>query len=159
MKVIKLNKWFYFNATLFIFALYKVIYGSHLLVSLIGGLGLLFILFNWTRHAMFSTIRSNIPRQTKIKYAKLSKRVLPIHKWTGMTAFIIIIYHGYLAINLYGFNLGITKIFSGMFGIIVLTGIVIFGWLRWFKASYIKRIIHLWLGLLLFFVIIVHVIL
>ena len=108
---------------------------------------------------MFSTIRSNIPRQTKIKYAKLSKRVLPIHKWTGMTAFIIIIYHGYLAINLYGFNLGITKIFSGMFGIIVLTGIVIFGWLRWFKASYIKRIIHLWLGLLLFFVIIVHVIL
>lgn len=152
-----MNKWFYFNFLLFIFALYKVISGSHLLVSLMGGLGLLFILFNWTRHAMFSTIRSDIPRRTKIKYANLSKRILPIHKWTGMTAFIIIIYHAYLAIDLYGFNLGITKIFSGMFGLMVLIGIVTFGWLRWFKASYIKRIIHLWLGLLLFFVIIVHV--
>lgn len=152
-----MNKWFYFNFLLFIFALYKVISGSHLLVSLMGGFGLLFILFNWTRHAMFSTIRSDIPRSTKIKYAKISKRFLPIHKWTGMTAFIIIIFHAYLAIDLYGFNLGMTKIFSGTFGLIVLCGIVTFGWLRWFKASYIKRIIHLWLGLLLFFVIIVHV--
>src|SRR5699024_10847701 len=77
--------------------------------------------------------------------------------WTGMSAFIILIYHVYLAIDLYGFNLGITKVFSGLFGLIILTGIVIFGWLRWFKASYIKRMIHLWLGLLLFFLIIVHV--
>src|SRR5690625_5502665 len=99
---------------------------------------------------MISTIRSDIPRIKKIKYAKLSKRVLPIHKWTGMSAFIILIYHAYLAIDLYGFNLGITKVFSGLFGLIILTGIVIFGWLRWFKASYIKRMIHLWLGLLLF---------
>lgn len=152
-----MNKWFYFNFLLFLFALYKVISGSHLLVSLVGGLGLLFILFNWTRHAMFSTIRADIPRDIKIKYATISKRILPIHKWTGMTAFIIIIFHGFLAINLYGFNLGVTKIFSGMFGFIILTGIVIFGWLRWFKASYIKRMIHLWLGLLLFFVMIVHV--
>ena len=152
-----MNKWFYFNLLLILFVLYKVIFGSHLLVSFIGGLGLLFVLFNWTRHAMFSTIRSDIPRIKKIKYAKLSKRVLPIHKWTGMSAFIILIYHAYLAIDLYGFNLGITKVFSGLFGLIILTGIVIFGWLRWFKASYIKRMIHLWLGLLLFFVIIVHV--
>src|SRR5690625_7817808 len=83
-----MNKWFYFNLLLILFVLYKVIFGSHLLVSFIGGLGLLFVLFNWTRHAMFSTIRSDIPRIKKIKYAKLSKRVLPIHKWTGMSAFI-----------------------------------------------------------------------
>src|SRR5699024_5932821 len=152
-----MNKWFYFNLLLFLFALYKVISGSHLLVSLVGGLGLLFILFNWTRHAMFSTIRSDIPRDIKIKYATISKRILPVHKWTGMTAFIVIISHGFLAIDLYGFNLGMTKIFSGMFGLVILTGIVIFGWLRWFKASYIKRMVHLWLGLLLFFVMIVHV--
>src|SRR5699024_9319028 len=85
-----MNKWFYFNLLLILFVLYKVIFGSHLLVSFIGGLGLLFVLFNWTRHAMFSTIRSDIPRIKKIKYAKLSKRVLPIHKWTGMSAFIIL---------------------------------------------------------------------
>src|SRR5699024_9135854 len=144
------NKWFYFNLLLILFVLYKVLFGLHCLVSFIGGLGVVFVLFNWTRHAMFSIFGSDFGRVKLMKYAKLSNRVLPIHKWTGMSAFIILIYHAYLAIDLYGFNLGITKVFSGLFGLIILTGIVIFGWLRWFKASYIKRMIHLWLGLLLF---------
>src|SRR5699024_10085734 len=123
-----MNKWFYFNLLLILFVLYKVIFGSYLLVSFLGGLGLLFVLFNCSCHAMFSTIRSDINRIKKIKYATLSKHVLHIHNSTAMTTFIILIYHAYLAIDLYGFNLGITKVFSGLFGLIILTGIVIFGW-------------------------------
>src|SRR5690606_40219584 len=44
-------------------------------------------------HAMFSTIRSNISRKRKIKFANISKTLLPLHKWTGTSALLFVLLH------------------------------------------------------------------
>lgn len=76
-----MNRWFFINLAVLVYALTKIIMTYSGVHMVLGGLGLCLILYNWTRHAVFSTIRSkNISRKRKITYANLSKKVLPIHK-------------------------------------------------------------------------------
>lgn len=154
-----MNKWFYFNFLVFIFAIWKVVTGSLAPHILWGVVGLSLILFNWTRHAVFSTLRSSIERKRKIKYANLSKKVLPFHKWTGTSALCIIIIHAILVIKQFGFQLSYLKMVIGLLAGIVLICIVLTGWLRLYWPSVRKRFAHLWLGLSIFFLIILHMIL
>lgn len=120
-------------------------------------IGLLFFLYNWTRHAMFSTIRAkNVPRKRKIMLAQLSKRVVFIHRWTGTSALVFIIIHFIFVVKLYGFNIYHIKFITGLLASITLLALVITGWLRLFKASTFKRFLHLYLGLNLFFLIMIH---
>lgn len=104
-KGVVMNKWFYFNFALLIFAFWKIATSSLLPHIIFGGLGLCLILFNWTRHAVFSTLRSPIERQKKIKFARLSKRILPFHKWIGTTALLMIVIHATLVISQFGLDL------------------------------------------------------
>ncbi len=154
-----MNKWFYFNFLLMIFAIWKIATSSLFLHIIFGSLGLLFILFNWTRHAVFSTLRSPISRQKKIKFAKLSKRILPFHKWIGTTALAMIIIHATLVISKFGLDLTNPKMLIGLVAGFTLSCIVLTGWMRLFKPSIRKRLAHLWLGLSMFFIIILHLIL
>jgi hypothetical protein len=154
-----MNKWFYFNFFLMIFALWKVATSSLLPHIIFGAIGLCLILFNWTRHAVFSTLRSSIARQRKIKYASLSKRVLPFHKWIGTAALVMVIIHATLVISQYGLDLSNQKMLIGLIAGVVLISIVSTGWLRLFKPSIRKRFAHLWLGLSMFFIIILHLLL
>ena|SRR5690625_4878945 len=151
-----MNKWFYFNFLLITFAFWKVATSSLLPHIIFGGVGLFFILFNWTRHAVFSTLRSSIPRQKKIKYARLSKRILPFHKWIGTTALVMIIIHATLVISQFGFDLSNPKMLIGLVGGFILVCIVLTGWLRLFRPTIRKRLLHLWLGLSMFFIMILH---
>src|SRR5690606_3511632 len=84
--------WFFINLVIFTFALWKVVGHLHI-HTIIGLFGLTFILYNWTRHAMFSTSRSNISRKRKIKFANISKTLLPLHKWTGTSALLFVLLH------------------------------------------------------------------
>ena len=154
-----MNKWFYFNLALFLFAIWKVMTNNLHPSILFGFIGLLFILFNWTRHAVFSTLRSSIGRQRKIKYANLSKRVLPFHRWTGTTALLIITIHGILMIKRFGLQWTYIKVLSGLFTFLILTAVVLTGWLRLYWPSGRKRMLHLYLGLTMFFLIVIHLIL
>lgn len=158
-----MNKWFFFNFFLLLAALWKVMtsYGFPAIQVhiLLGIAGLFFILFNWTRHAVFSTIRDSPDRSRKIKYANYSKKAMPFHRWTGTTALIIILFHADIALNHFGFQLGNPKIVSGLFAGSVLAGVVISGWMRRIKPSGTKRLVHLRLGITMFFLILLHVIL
>ena len=150
--------WFFINAFVLIFALWKVL-SSYLGVHIVfGALGLLFVLYNWTRHAVFSTIRSNISRRRKIKFANLSKFVLPFHKWTGSTALILIIIHGTLVFQRFSFEWSNWKIISGLVAGSILVAVVGFGWLRWYRTTVNRRYIHLILGYCLFVLIVVHLV-
>ncbi|MBO1001608.1 hypothetical protein [Pseudogracilibacillus auburnensis] len=153
-----MSKWFFINLAVFIFALWKMS-TDHLGVHILfGGFGLLFVLYNWTRHAVFSTIRSNISRKRKIKYAKLSKKVLPIHKWTGTTALILILFHIFFVIHYFGFQVTNVKMVSGLLAVITLSLVVITGWMRFIKTTYKRRMIHLTLGFCLFTFVLLHLI-
>lgn len=154
-----MNKWFYFNFLVLIFAVWKVATSNLYPHILFGAIGLLLILHNWTRHAVFSTLRSSIDRNRKIKYANLSKKVLPFHKWIGTTALFMIIVHATLVIRQYGFHVTNLKMFVGMLTAAILTFVVFTGWLRLYWPSFRKRIIHLSLGLSMFFFIILHLVL
>ncbi|MGY0694218.1 DUF6529 family protein [Virgibacillus sp. FSP13] len=158
-----MNKWFYLNLLLFIAAIWQVIRINPLpgmqLHIFLGLLGLLFFLFNWTRHAVFSTIRNTPKRETKIKLANLSKRIVPYHRWTGTAALIIIIIHAILVIHRYGLQLGWSKMAVGSVAGILLIGMVTTGWLRLFRPSIRKRKLHLYLGMSLFLLIFVHLLL
>ena len=154
-----MNRWFILNCLLLIFALWTIFKGHGGVHIYVGGLGLLFILYNWTRHAVFSTIRSNISRERKIKFAQLSKRVLPYHRWTGTTAFILIVIHVILVIKVFGFQIHNIKFLSGLIAGLTLLAVVTTGWMRLFRPSHLKRMFHLRLGLTLFFAIIIHLIL
>lgn len=154
-----MNKWFYFNFILMIFAIWKIATSSLLPHIIFGGIGLFLILFNWTRHAVFSTLRSPITRQRKIKYANLSKRILPFHKWIGTTALIMISIHATLVISQFGLDFNNAKMILGLISGFTLFGMVLTGWMRLFRPTFRKRFIHLWLGLSIFFMIIFHLIL
>lgn len=142
-----------------IFAIWKIATSSLLPHIVFGGVGLFFILFNWTRHAVFSTLRSPVPRQKKIKYANLSKKVLPFHKWIGTTALVMIIIHATLVISQFGVDLSNPKMLIGLVAGFTLLCIVLTGWMRLFKPTIRKRLAHLWLGLSMFFIIILHLLL
>lgn len=158
--MILLNRWFFINFFVLVFAIWKISHEDLRLTILFGGLGLLFILYNWTRHAVFSTLRSKrVPRARKIKFAKLSKRLLPFHKWTGTTALILILAHFSFVFHRYGFSLQNTKMLSGGFALIILILMVTTGWIRFFKTTYFIRMVHLTLGFCLFISVVIHLIL
>lgn len=157
-----MNKWFFFNLFLLFAALWKVMTGYGFptiqIHILLGITGLFFILFNWTRHAVFSTIRNSSDRRKKIKYANFSKKAMPFHRWTGTTSLIIILFHAGFVLNRFGVHLENPKIISGLLAVSVLAGVVISGWMRRIKPSGTKRMVHLRLGLTMFFLILLHVI-
>lgn len=151
-----MSYWFLLNGLLLIFTVFLFFINKGSVHIYYGIIGLLLYLYNWTRHAMFSTIRSNIPRKRKIKFAKLSKQKLPLHRWTGTTALIFIIVHAISVINIFGFNIYHLKFLTGFLASLVLLALVLTGWLRLFWPTPLKRQFHLKLGLSLFFLIIVH---
>src|SRR5690625_3228174 len=155
----KMSKWFFFNVAMFLFVLWKLRTGHFGIHILFGTLGLFFFLYNWTRHAVFSMIRPDISRERKIKYANLSKKVLPIHKYTGSAALIFIIIHAGFVLSLYGLQLHNIKLMSGILAGLTLIALVTSGWMRWFKTTYLIRMVHLSLGFTLFFFVLLHLLL
>ncbi|GGB60563.1 hypothetical protein F3157_13700 [Virgibacillus dakarensis] len=158
-----MSKWFYFNLLLLIAAVWQVVktfsfQGIQLHIT-IGFAGLLFFLFNWTRHAVYSTIRNTPERKTKIRLANLSKKIVPYHRWIGTTALIAIVIHAIFVINRYGLHLYWLKMTAGLVAGILLIGMVTTGWLRLFKPTVRKRKLHIYIGIILFFVIFAHVLL
>lgn len=158
-----MSKWFYFNVLLFIVVVWQVVthFSFPQLIStvLFGFIGFLFYLFNWTRNAVFSTIRNVPNRQTKIKLANMSKKIMPYHRWTGTSALVFILIHVYLVFDRYGFSFQNAKMMIGLFALLNLIALVSTGWLRLVKPTGKLRKIHLGLGMALFFFIAFHVLL
>lgn len=148
--------WFFINLAVLLLAIWKVSTGYFSLHIFFGALGLCFVLYNWTRHAVFSTIRSDISRQRKIKYATLSKKVLSLHKYTGSLALLLIIIHAGLVYHYFGLNLSSWKVLSGLVAGITLVAVVLFGWLRWYRTTVKRRYIHLILAFCLFGFVLLH---
>ena len=160
---IKMNKWFYVNFFILVLGLWNVFthfsFPALLLHISLGLLGLLLILFNWTRHAMYSTIRDSHDRKKKIRIAQLIKKDMPFHRWTGTAALIIILMHGSIAAAQFDFQWNNGKLLSGLFAAIILTAVVATGWMRRIRPTGRKRMAHLYLGLSLVFLIIIHLLL
>ncbi|WP_269409594.1 hypothetical protein [Lentibacillus daqui] len=156
-----MSKWFYANLLLLLVTVWQVMRHSpftNIHIS-VGFIGLLFFLFNWTRQAVFSTIRNTPKRKTKIKLANLSKKIVPFHRWTGTMALIIMIIHAVLAIHRYGFHLQWHKMSVGLVAGLLLIAMVVSGWLRLFWPSVPKRKWHIYIGMTLFVVIFIHILL
>lgn len=158
-----MSKWFYLNIMLLGIAVWKVIEhtlhaGSHLSVW-IGLMGLFFFLFNWTRHAFFSTIRNHPNRQMKIRLARISKKVVPYHRYTGTTALLLVVMHGIFMLHRYGFAYHWLKMWMGLIAAVALLFMVLSGWLRLLWPSVKKRYLHIYLGMSLFFLILIHIVL
>src|SRR5699024_1391354 len=121
--------WLYINILLFLAVITMLDYPyTQLPLHIIFGLaGLFLVLFNWTRHAVFSTIRQSKDRKKKIKLANLSKRIYPFHRWVGSTAFLIIIVHAWLIIGKYGFLATSWKMLSGIAAGVILLAMVATG--------------------------------
>ena len=154
-----MSKWFFINFIVLLILIWKLTSSHPSLHILVGGIGFLLFLMNWTRHAVFSTLRSNMDRRKKIKYANLSKRVYPFHRWVGTSALVLILFHALLAIQRFGFQINNLKMISGLLAISVFTCVVITGWMRLYKPSIKKRMAHLWLGLTLFTLAVIHLLL
>ncbi|HLS20555.1 MAG TPA: hypothetical protein VK056_02700 [Bacillota bacterium] len=156
-----MNRWFLFNFGLLCLALWNIVRKNFFIhwqiPLLLGFIGLLFILFNWTRHAMYSTIRETPDRQRKIKYAKLSKKAIRIHKWTGSTALLFAIAHGISSWQTYKFTTYEIKMIFGLLALLTLLSVVIAGWLRHFWPTIRKRYWHLYLAMTMIFLVLIHI--
>lgn len=153
--------WFLLNSVLLIWAIWNVLTGLSNQVTyvhiLLGFSGFILFLFNWTRNAVFSTIRNIDSRETKVKLARISKRILPFHRWVGTTALLLIILHGVTVIHMYGFNPANMKISSGLLASVNLLLLVISGWYRLlFNPTLKSRRLHIGLGISMFTLIAVH---
>lgn len=94
--------WFFFNSIVLfmrVAGFTALFLPANLYAILFGFLGLLFFLFNWTRHAVFSTIRTSSNRPAKIRWVNLSKVIRPYHRWIGTSALVMIIIHAVLSSN------------------------------------------------------------
>lgn len=153
-----MSLWLYVNIFLMLLVIITIDHHiAALPVHIVFGLaGLFLVLFNWTRHAVFSTIRNTADRQKKIRLAAISKKVLPFHRWIGSAAFILIITHAVLIINKYGFLASSWKMLSGITAGILLLAMVTTGWLRYYLPSGGRRRAHIIIGFLLFFSIAFH---
>src|SRR5690625_1115820 len=154
-----MNIWYILNGLILIFAISKVAMKPISAITFFGLLGFLFIMFNWTRQAVFKTIRDSPYREQKIRFANFSKRVLPLHKWNGTIALILILIHSIFVIQMYGLLLTNKKIITELFAIIFLIFLVVYVCFRWLKTTPIRRYVHWGLGFTIFFLIIVHIIL
>src|SRR5699024_2409456 len=106
--------------------------------------------------AVFSTIRDSPDRKKKITFASLSKKALPFHKWTGSLAFMLIMAHAAFILSRFGFLWRLPKFASGLAAAIVLAALVTTGWMRLFRPSGKKRMAHIYLGLSMYFLILLH---
>ncbi|MEK4801627.1 hypothetical protein MHI02_08810 [Oceanobacillus sp. FSL K6-0118] len=156
-----MSKWFYWNTALLVIVIVRVVtyfsFPKLTLPIIFGLIGFLFFLFNWTRNAVFSTIRNVDDRKTKIKLANLSKKVMPFHRYTGTIALVIIIIHVFFIGYWYGFSFTNIKMIFGLLALINLIFMVMTGWWRLMKPTGKLRRIHLRLGISLFFLITLHV--
>src|SRR5699024_6361287 len=153
-----MNKWFFINVIFLMFTWIKILIYYHGIHTIIGGTALTLILYNWTRHVVFSSIRSaNVSRQRKTSLATLSKRVLPFHTWTGSMALVIGVIHIVFVLQSYGLQMKQFKQVSGLLSVSTLVLLVLFGWLRWYKTTVSRRYIHWTLGYITIFIIILHV--
>lgn len=153
--------WLYANIVLFLVVLFTLDYSfSNLPIHIIIGLtGLFFVLFNWTRHAVFSTIRESKDRSKKIKLANISKKIYPFHRYVGSASLLFIIVHAWVIFDTYGFIWTSWKMMSGIIAGTTLLIMVLTGWLRLFFPSGRKRKAHLYTGFILFFLIVIHTVL
>ncbi len=153
-----MNSWLYVNILLFLYVIVTI--GSQYTDTpphiIFGVSGLFFILFNWTRHAFFSTIRKTTDRKKKIRLATISKRVYPFHRWSGSLALLLIVLHAMFILERYGIIWDSFKMISGMVAIIFLFLMVLTGWLRLYFPSVKKRKAHILFGFLLVFSVIFH---
>jgi len=154
-----LSFWFLINMVVLLFAIWKMMTSYMGIHIILGAIGFLFVLYNWTRHAVYSTIRSNISRKRKIKYAKLTKRVRKYHQWVGIFALLFICFHGLLVLYYYNFHLNNVKILSGLGAVTMLTGLVITGFRRKWRKIRHRHIIHLSFGYATFTFVLIHLIL
>lgn len=154
-----MNKWFFINFIIIVYVLWKLFMSSLDLHILLGGIGLLLILYNWTRHAFFSTIRSNIKRSRKIMFANITKKALPIHKWTGSTALLVVIGHFVYTSIHYNFYYNHAKAISGLSALFVLILVVLFGWLRHIRTTPFRRYTHWVLAYILISLVVLHIVL
>ncbi|GGA81598.1 hypothetical protein [Ornithinibacillus halotolerans] len=156
-----MSKWFLLNFVLLIVIVWNVV-GHYSFPRLpvhivFGVIGALIFLYNWTRNAVFETIRNVRSRKTKVALARFSRKVVTIHRWTGNIALLAIVIHGLLVISTYGFSLNNIKMVVGVLALIGLTLQILTGWLRLYKPTINLRYIHLYNGMMLFFLILVHI--
>lgn len=153
--------WFFLNGALFLWALWNTVQGLaghsvyyHLLLGL---LGFLLFIFNWTRNAVFATIRSTGDRAVKIRLARMSKKIMPWHRWVGTLSCILIILHGAAVFHLYGFNPGSMKMLTGLLATVNLLALVLSGWYSLLIRHNLRtRRLHFGLGLTMFILTAMH---
>ncbi|GAA3721004.1 hypothetical protein GCM10022378_08880 [Salinicoccus jeotgali] len=153
--------WFLLNFILVIWAVWNVASGfsanTPYLHILLGFTGFLLFIFNWTRNAVFSTIRNIGDRRKKIRLAQFSKRIRPYHRYVGTGALIIILLHGFLVIDLYTFDPSNMKILTGTIAAFNLLCLVLSGWYRLLVDPRLKiRKLHIGLGISMFVLVIIH---
>lgn len=154
-----LSIWFFINFTVILFASWKISTGYIGIHVVIGAIGLIFVFYNWSRHAVYSTIRSNISRKRKIKYAKLTRSVRKYHQWVGVFSLLIILFHAIFVMYYYNFHFNNLKMISGIGAIAMLMGVVITGFRRKWKKTHRRHKVHLGFGFGLFALVLSHLIL
>lgn len=158
-RVIDLSKWFFINFFVLLFAFWKILSGVVAIHIYIATIGLLCIFHNWTRHAVYATIRSDIPRKKKIKFAKLTKKVRKYHQLVGTSALVIIIVHACFALYYYRFFISHSKAASGMMALLLLACVVLTGYRRKWKKTRKRQTIHLMFGYAMFIFVVLHLLL
>ena len=126
-----MSKWFYGNSLLILFVIWKVVthfsFPTLTLSILFGFIGFLLFLFNWTRNAVYSTIRNIPERKTKVKLANITKKIMPHHLWTGTLALLFILLHVSFVVDWYGFSFHNSKMVVGVLAFINLVLLVATG--------------------------------
>lgn len=153
--------WFLLNGALLIWAIWNTAQSlavhsvyHHILP---GFLGFALFIFNWTRNAVFATIRNIDDRERKIKLARFSKKVMPYHRWIGTLSIIIILLHGITVLYVYNFDFTNMKILTGMLASVNLLLLVLSGWYRLLiRHDLMRRKLHIRLGISMFILIILH---
>src|SRR5699024_8014378 len=121
---------------------------------------LMFILFNWNIHAIFSNIRSLSIRTERFKLAKVARKIMQHHLLFGTISFVFIILNFLFIVFILVFAAlfyyyKLIRVFMLIFLLLI---VIISGYMRQAKATGTRRLVHLYASLTLYFLMLFHII-
>ncbi|ADI00367.1 hypothetical protein [Salisediminibacterium selenitireducens] len=105
------------------------------MIQWLGYLALVLIVFNGSFYVLFRIVRKSRNRKRQIRYAKIAKILMRVHRKTAVVAAVFATAHSMLALYRHGVNPESLTQLSGVLAMLALIVLLSTGWIRNQKAT------------------------
>lgn len=126
------------------------------MIQWLGYTAFILIVFNAGFYVLFRLVRKSKNRKRQIRYARIAKMLMRVHRKTALAAAVFAAGHSSLALYRYGVNTESLTQLSGILAMLALIVLLSTGWIRNQKATGRRKRSHRYTALGALLVIILH---